>query len=300
MRCDWFAGEASMRTETERRPTWPSRLWRLGLLLAGLACGPPPTPPDLATTVESGVPAMALDPTLLRSAPGLSEARWNVSAGGVRSARVWMTKARRPRTVVIVLHGAIPHEPRRREGQSQMATQHLINCLVAPALMDLDPVIIAPHSIDGQWWKRADTEFVLGLARAAQQRWPEAGRRRVIMGYSNGGIGTWYFARLYPEYFAAAIPMAFNDTIVGVTPLPVYAIQGEKDELFAIRPVRSAVAAARAAGVDVTLDERNRAGHMNACAYAPELARAARWLEQHAFPKALGVAEKADVNGGER
>jgi predicted esterase len=152
-------------------------------------------------------------------------------------------------------------------------------------LAAIDPLIIAPHSPDGQWWKKADTEFVLGLVTAARRRWPEVVTRSVIMGYSNGGIATWYFARLYPAYFSAAIPMAFNDTIVGASRLPIYAIQGAKDELFSITRVRDAVKAVKAGGSDVTLNERYRAGHMDACAYKAELALAGQWLTEHAFPK---------------
>ena len=47
--------------------------------------------------------------------------------------------------------------------------------------------------------------------------------------------------------------MAFDSSIVGETRLPVYAIQGDKDEQFAIEPVRAAVAALQAEGADVTL-----------------------------------------------
>jgi poly(3-hydroxybutyrate) depolymerase len=224
------------------------------------------------------------NPDLLPTTPGLSQVHWEEGREGARSASVWMTEAARPRTLVILLHGATIAGSRRGKGSLPALTQRLITCLAAPALGGLDPIIIAPHSVDGRWWTRSDTAFVLGLARAAHERWPELGHRTVITGYSNGGIGAWYFARLYPEYFSAAVPLAANDTIVGATPVPIYAIQGTKDEIFPIEPVRAAIATAKAAGVDVTLCERYRAGHMNACAYEPELALAAGWLEQHAFP----------------
>jgi poly(3-hydroxybutyrate) depolymerase len=256
----------------------------------------PPLAPE--TSVAAGVRALPLSPERLPTTPGLSEAHWYEGTQRARSARVWMPEAAPPRTLVILLHGATRAGSRRSPGSLPAVTQRLITCLAAPALAGLDPIIIAPHSVDGRWWTRTDTEFVLGLARAARERWPDLGHRSVIMGYSNGGIGTWYFARLYPEYFSAAVPMAANDTIVGATPLPVYAIQGAKDELFPIEPVRAAIASARTAGVDVTLCERYRAGHMNACAYEPELARAAGWLEQHAFPKALGAPDTARTASG--
>jgi pimeloyl-ACP methyl ester carboxylesterase len=284
-----------MRTVAPRRSPRPRfRRWFLfGVGLVG--CAPPEKPvraPE--TTVESGVPASVLDPARLPLQPGFSEAHWGVVPGGRRSAKVWMPDAKNPHSVVILLHGAVPSAVARRDHQPPSVTQRLISCLAAPALAEIDPVIIAPYSGDGQWWKAVDTAFVLGLVAAARQRWPEATHRIVIMGYSNGGIATWFFARLYPEYFTAAIPMAFDASIIGATPLPVYAIQGEKDELFAIAPIRTAIEALGAAGADVTLEARYRAGHMNPCAYAPELAMAAGWLERHAFPKALAKARRKE------
>ena len=107
----------------------------------------------------------------------------------------------------------------------------------------------------------------------------------MILGYSNGGIGTWFFARLYPEYFSAAIPMAFNDTVVGESRLPIYSIQGTKDEQFEFAPVRAAVQALIARGQDVTLDEKYRGTHGAVCSYVPELSRAGRWLEQRVLSR---------------
>jgi poly(3-hydroxybutyrate) depolymerase len=241
---------------------------------------------DPEVRVAAGVAPSAVDLGDTRWQPGLSEERWNVGAQGQRSARLWIPDAPRPRSVVVLLHGAIVKVPGQRGMEPDAATRALITCLAEPALNELAPLIIAPHSVDGLWWKATDTEFVLGLVAAAQRRWPELATRSVIMGYSNGGIATWYFARLYPEYFSAAIPMAFNESIAGPTPLPIYAIQGERDELFPIAPIRAATSALQAKGFDVTLRVRYRAGHMNPCAYEPELALAGQWLERHAFPKA--------------
>lgn len=116
---------------------------------------------------------------------------------------------------------------------------------------------------------------MLGLAVAARRRWA----RVVISGYSNGGLGTWYFARSYPVYFAAAIPIAFNDTVVGPTPLPVYAIEGTNDELFSSELVRGKVTALADRGFAVSLHERYRGSHLKPCSYVSELTGASAWLD---------------------
>jgi hypothetical protein len=262
-------------------------------LLAALAVGggavaclpraPEVPKPAEELRISGGVPGAVLDVSSIRWRPGVQAYDLSVPGQGPRSVVVWVPEAAQPRALVVLLHGTVrPHQGQpagARLGPSRL----LLSCLAAPALGFLDPIIIAPSSPTGQWWLRSDTELVLGLVLAARSRWPAAGARSVILGYSNGGIGSWYFARLYPEYFRAAIPMAFNETIVGPSRLPIYAIQGTKDEQFDFPAVRAAIVALHAQGQDVTLDEKYRGSHHAVCSYVPELSRAGHWLADHVF-----------------
>jgi poly(3-hydroxybutyrate) depolymerase len=253
--------------------------------LGNLQCAPPRQEPRVPEELEvsAGARGAEVDLSQLALQPGAREYALQVTGQGARSAHVWAPEAAVPRALVIVLHGRVVTRPGIRGGDASSQAEGLVSCLAAPALGSLEPIIIAPHSASGQWWEKADTELVLGLVKAARKRWPEAGARSVVMGYSNGGIGAWYFARLYPEHFAAAVPMAFNATIVGESVLPIYAIQGTKDEQFPIATVRAAIDDVKAKGQDVTFAEKYRGSHFKACSYLPELANAARWLEQHVF-----------------
>jgi hypothetical protein len=258
----------------------------LGLGSFGCVPAQPPTEAFKPVVVNAGVSPVALDPLEVSWRPGLHEYEFQVPGQGARSAEVWMPAAATPRALVIMLHGTVVTPPGVRPGHARLRPSRLLSCLAEPALHALDPIIIGPRSPDGQWWRESDTAFVLGLVRAVRQRWPEAGAKSVIAGYSNGGIGTWYFARLYPEYFSAAVPMAFSFDIVGASVLPIYAIQGTKDEQFPIKAVRSAILRLKAEGRDVTLNEKSRATHSEMCEYVPELTDAGRWLEQHVFAAA--------------
>lgn len=236
-----------------------------------------------AEQIAGGVPGAVVDLSPVVWKPGLATYDLSVAGQGTRSVVVWVPQGAAPRSLVVLLHGRTgPGAPHAKDPQAP--GRALVTCLAAPALGSFDPILIAPSSPTGQWWQRSETEFVLGLVLAVRSRWPEAGSRSVVAGYSNGGIGSWYFARLYPEYFRAAVPMAFNDTIVGQSPLPIYAIAGTKDEQFDFHRVRAAVQALRARGADVTLDEKYRGSHFAMCSYVPELTRAAEWLEEHVFP----------------
>jgi poly(3-hydroxybutyrate) depolymerase len=236
--------------------------------------------------VTAGARGAELDLSQLSLSPGVHEHAFEVAGQGARSAHIWVPEAAAPRALVILLHGRVVNQRGVHGGDARSQAEGLVSCLAAPALASLDPIIIAPHGNGGQWWEKADTELVLGLVNAARSRWPEAGARSVIVGYSNGGIGAWYFARLYPEFFAAAVPMAFDASIVGESVLPIYAIQGTKDEQFQISSVRAAIENVKAKGRDVTFDEKYRGSHFKTCSYLPELTDAGRWLEQHVFARA--------------
>jgi hypothetical protein len=279
---------------------WPTRWLIAALAFGGSAAGCLATAPEAARSPEGskpadelrvtgGIPGAVVDVSSIRWQPGLAEYDLPVAGQGTRSVVVWLPEAPEPRAVVVLLHGTVRERSGHAAGAARGPSRLLVSCLAAPALGFLDPIILAPSSPTGQWWARSDTELVLGLVLAARNRWPRARTRSVILGYSNGGIGTWYFARLYPEYFLAAIPMAFNDTIVGPSALPIYAIQGTHDEQFAFPAVRAAVQALRDQGQDVTLDEKYRGAHYAPCSYVPELARAGHWLVDHVYSRSEGA-----------
>jgi hypothetical protein len=113
-----------------------------------------------------------------------------------------------------------------------------LECLVMPAFAELAPIVVAPEGGRGEWWQ------------------PEE----------------------YPERFSAAIPMASNHTIVGESPLPVFAIHGSHDDLFDAASVQESIAALAARNFDVQLLVKARGTHMDPCAYLPELRAAAEWL----------------------
>jgi pimeloyl-ACP methyl ester carboxylesterase len=255
---------------------------------ATLGCSPAiPAEPGTAADLQvvGGVPGASLELGGVASTPGRAEYELSVAGQGSRAALIWMPEAP-PRTLIVLLHGATQPSKGSRPAHELDPSRSLLECLAVPALGVLSPIIIAPRSPDGRWWNRSDTEYVLGLVLAARNRWPAAAAKSVILGYSNGGIGAWYFARLYPEYFAAAIPMAFNSEIIGPTKVPVYAIFGSKDELFDAALTAQALQAAVQRHEDVTLNEKYRGSHFAPCSYVPELTSAGHWLEQRVLSAA--------------
>lgn len=250
----------------------------LGLCAAILISGCSADPSPLFRG-ESGVRPGHVELSRLSAQPGLSESHASDPELGSRSVDVWLPPSGEPKLLITFLHGAVARQRGKRFGSEGM-TRELIRCLVEPALGELEPVVIAPRNADGEWWEESETRFVLGLSEAAKRRFPSVGKRHLVVGYSNGGIAAWYFARLYPEYFSAVVPIAANDSIAGESPLPVYAIHGTRDEVFPIAGVRAAIRALERGRGDVRLVEKYRGGHYDPCSYAPELSGVPRWLEQ--------------------
>ncbi len=163
-----------------------------------------------------------------------------------------------------------------------------MQCLFGAALRALAPVIVMPISTSGsggEWWKETESSLVVALVDAAKRTWPIDADHTVVAGYSNGGIGAWTIARLYPERFSAAIPIAFDAAAVGETRVPVFAIQGTKDELFDYEPIEQRIHALQHQGQPITFVGKYRGSHFRGCDYAPQVAAAGVWLTINVWGK---------------
>lgn len=259
---------------------------RAGIGIVLIACAPtrPTSAPSSAAADREGAAAVSLEQVALT--PGTS--RVSVHAdGSPRELMLLVPKGdtSKPRPLVIFLHGA----------NGANALDQLAQCLLEPGLTPISPIILAPVSSSPHWWAGADARFVLGLVEAAVRSWPVDGRRVVVTGYSDGGIGAWSFIRLYPETFSAAIPIASSHTIMGATSRPVHAIHGDQDELFAINSVREQAELLQGEGSDVVLAVKPQGKHFDACSYAVELRSAAQWLIQSAWKQRIRKKHRREV-----
>lgn len=261
-----------------------------GAILIGAAVGvgcvaeQPAAPSQIYAS--SHIPAVNLGAQLPE--PGLHE-RTVLVDGEPRRVAVWMPQgARAPHPLVVYLHGALMQlstrdvEVRRVTIADQM---RVAECL-AEALAPLEPIVVIPQSKvgqGGQWWRESESEFVIGLTRAVKRAWPVDPSHTALMGYSNGGLGTWVLARLYPEHFQAAIPIAFDVGVIGEVAIPVFAIQGTADELFSYAPIEGAITKLQHQSQPITFQPRLRGSHFRPCDYATEVNIAVNWLQRQGF-----------------
>lgn len=158
-------------------------------------------------------------------------------------------------------------------------------CLIEPALENTKAYILSPNSNGLLWYDSANKSQVFNLVRFAIKYLNVDSERVVVTGYSDGGNGSWFLSDAHPELFSAGIPMAsayglsYENGILQKTKIPLYAIQGEFDELFPFTNTESYVELSVAAGSDITLVKAIGLSHGVPCDYLPYLKDAIEWLK---------------------
>ena len=157
----------------------------------------------------------------------------------------------------------------------------LLTQLVEPALRDLNAIIVAPDSPAGGWANATSEAKVMQLLQILAKQYSIDAQRTLVMGYSMGGVGTWYFATHQTEYFAAAIAISGAappglDTATDI--LPLYVIHSRKDELFPIAKVEQAIAQLKTAGKSAQLVSLDTPGHFGIGEFRASLKAAIPWI----------------------
>ncbi|WP_197505850.1 carboxylesterase family protein [Urechidicola croceus] len=179
------------------------------------------------------------------------------------------------RPLIIRLHGG---------AQNVSENSHTsTSCLVEPGFEGMDAIIISPNSKGSLWFDQANQVQVLALVDLAKTYLPVDINKVVIMGYSDGGNGAWFYSQYYPDLFSAGIPMASSyDTETGngveAIDIPLYVIHGSDDELFPIETTEEFVNESIAAGSDIQFITADGLTHYNSCDYVSYLQNAATWL----------------------
>jgi len=118
---------------------------------------------------------------------------------------------------------------------------------------------------------------------AAQSNFAVDPLRITIMGFSMGGYGTVRYGALRTDRLAALAPIAGFGTIVledakVLSTIPIWAIQGDQDQLVPAEQARRMVQAIKAAGGDVRYTEYEGAGHGETFRRALENSEVFEWL----------------------
>lgn len=162
------------------------------------------------------------------------------------------------------------------------------SCLIIPGMENLDAFIVRPNSSGYQWYDEFNQIQVQALVDMISQFLDVDTSKIVVMGYSDGGNGSFFFAQFYPEVFSAAIPLASSyDTSSsgGYTKfdIPIYAIHGEDDQLFDVDTTEEYIQGSIDAGSDITFVRVPGLDHYAGCEYEPYMADVEDWLLNHVW-----------------
>jgi predicted peptidase len=178
--------------------------------------------------------------------------------------------------LVLRLHGAA-------QANSPMAHQST-SCLVEPAFEGKDVFILSPNSNGDLWYEEKNIFQVTALLDLTMTNLDIDQDKVVVTGYSDGGNGSWFYSRYFPDIFSAGIPMATSydtassDGSIPKIDVPLYVIHGELDDLFPVDITRGYVEESIDAGSDITFVVADGLVHNEPCTYVDELKSAVDWL----------------------
>lgn len=155
----------------------------------------------------------------------------------------------------------------------------LLEQLVLPALESLGAIIVAPVSLVGDWTHSDNERAVFELLALIESTYLTNPKRRVICGYSMGGVGTWHMIGQRQDYFSAAISISgFKLIDAQNCKTPIFALHSKADSLFNADQLQQGIDTLAAAGCDVTVEFIEDADHYDIPAFMPLLKASVPWL----------------------
>ena len=181
----------------------------------------------------------------------------------------------RPRPLVLALH----------PGGARMAYYGgaFMRQVVAPALNDLDAIIVAPDCPTRAWTDAIAEKAVMALLQSTLDDYAIDRRRILVTGFSRGGRGTWFMASRHADLFTAAIPMAGStgdEPLERLATIPTYVIHSRKDEVVPFGPAERLTQELEKLGRVVRFEALQDLGHYDMGGYVDALRRAGQWIAE--------------------
>jgi len=129
-----------------------------------------------------------------------------------------------------------------------------LNLIPGPGFGSLATILVAPTTEQSGWATPTGEAAAYAALAAVEQHLAVDTRRRVVMGYSMGGRGTWHLAAKFRPHFVAAIPIAGTPGEIELDTLrdlPLYVIHSEADRRVPIEDTAKAVEQLHAMGAPV-------------------------------------------------
>ena len=181
-----------------------------------------------------------------------------------RKAEICHSDAEKP-ALVLYLHGGSSrgsdNEAQLKENAVNVIYQYLLD-------RDITATFIVPQCPTGGGWTSQNRKVVNELLKSYVNEGTVDADRVYVMGGSMGGTGTWCQLSYFPNFYAAAMPVAGNPTGMNATNVattPVLTVMGTADSMMSIPDVETFMADVIAAGGSVQLDTEEGWSHPTTC-----------------------------------
>ena len=181
-----------------------------------------------------------------------------------RKAEICHSGAKKP-ALVLYLHGGTSrgsdNEAQLQEKAVGVIYQYLLDHNIAATF-------IVPQCPTSGGWTNQNRKVVNELLKSYVNKGTVDANRIYVMGGSMGGTGTWCQLSYFPDFYAAAMPVAGNPTgmnAVNVATTPVLTVMGTADAMMSIPAVETFMADVIAAGGSVQLDTEEGWSHPTTC-----------------------------------
>lgn len=178
-----------------------------------------------------------------------------------------------PRPLILALHPGGERMPR----YGSMFARGV----VLPALVNANAIVVAPDCPTERWAQDGAVDVVLKLLEQVMAEQTVDRTRVLVIGFSMGGGGAWYFSAKHPELFTGAIAMAAtpgNQPLDKLAMMPTYIIHSRADSVVPFAPAEKNARELEKLGKPVKFEALDGLPHFNMGGYVPSLERAFTWV----------------------
>lgn len=206
-----------------------------------------------------------------------------------RKASIELNNTTKP-ALVLYLHGGTSrgndNETQLKEKAVGVITDYLTR-------RNIPAIFIVPQCPANGGWTSQNRKVMNDLLQSYILKGEADADRVYVMGGSMGGTGTWCQLSYFPNFYAAAMPVAGNPTGLNATNVattPVLTVMGTADALMSIDDVETFKTDVIAAGGTVLLNIENGWSHPTTCeeSYTDERLD---WLFSHTRSTTTGIRD---------
>ena len=160
----------------------------------------------------------------------------------------------------------------------------ILKYLIKSAYKDVNAFFVAPINPMGSSWVNAKSEtLVKALLDTLMQNYNIDKNRVVVTGYSQGAIGTWYFAMRFRGMFSGAIPISGTPELhiaTSIKDVPLYVIHSRNDELFPFTDEEKLVNSLKTQGIEIEFKIVEGITHNDVQSFVKPLSESILWLNK--------------------